>query len=192
METGDPDPQETEQQGAIGADPSGPLAPAISTAYPAGRHSTPGGLLALLPSFWVYLVIGIPFVILGVWGGFGESFRTGAASAFMCGAVAAAFGEAGIEWARDKIPAFMLPGSRKAVVKSGEALSPPVVTYKVGAVVLALGFFAWNMYFAVADKRIQHPTIDWIQIIVFISAAFYAANVRWPLDRLLQRQSTAQ
>jgi hypothetical protein len=167
METGGLDPQETEQQGAIGG-------------------NRPGSLLLplLLPSFWVYIVIGVPFVILGVWGGFGESFRTGAASAFMCGAIAAAFGEAGIEWARTKIPAFMLPGSREAVAKSDGSRSPVVVWYTLTAILLALWFFAWNMYFAVADKRIRHLTIDWIQITVFIAAAFYAANVRWPLHLL--------
>jgi hypothetical protein len=120
-------------------------------------------------TYWLYPAIGIPFVILGWWGGFGAAFQSGAASAFMCGAIIAALGECLFENWKDGFTRF------KAMVKTpGKDRAAAIF-----AVVLATTFFFLNMYFAVADKKVPHPAVDWIQVTVFIVTAVFLPQARF-------------
>lgn len=162
-----------------------------------GGFKLPAIVISFIPSFWILIVIGVPFVILGCWGGFGQSFKTGAASAFICGAIAAAFGEALIEWGKDKLPSILRPTIPQSIFGEIESpdteapsqarglraeIDPLSIATVLLTFVLAIGIFAWNLYFAVADKRLLHPALDALQIVAFIVAAFYASNVRWVLS----------
>lgn len=120
-----------------------------------------------LPYYWLYLVIGAPYLILAWVYGFGPSFKTGAASFFICGAIIAAAGENLIDQVKDGFARL------RASLKSRQ-LNIPVVSAAV-----SLGFLGWNMYFAVADKTVKHPSIDWVQIVVFICAAIYLPPMRF-------------
>jgi hypothetical protein len=120
-------------------------------------------------TWWLYPAIGIPYLILGWWGGFGASFKSGAASAFMCGAIIAALGENIFDHVKDGFSRF------RAVLKSKSA-----ETYSASfAFAVALGFFFWNMYFATADKAIHHSLVDWVQVVVFIVAATCLPQARF-------------
>jgi hypothetical protein len=113
---------------------------------------------------WIYLVIGIPFLILVLIGGWATEFRSGNASAFMCGAIVAAAAENFIErvteWAK------RVTGE----LKDSDEAQDEKESHAVGVTVLIsyfVGLFTWNAYFAVADKSVQYPTADWVQILAF-------------------------
>ena len=46
-----------------------------------------------LPYAWLYIVVGGPFLILGLTGGWSKAFETGAAAAYISGAALTAIGE---------------------------------------------------------------------------------------------------
>lgn len=117
-------------------------------------------------TFWLYPAIGIPFVILGAWGGFGPAFQGGAASAFMCGAIVAALGECAIDNWKDGFTRFKATRG-KARIGAFFALT------------LVSGFFWWNMYYAVADKTAVHPSVDWVQVTVFLVTAAFLPQARF-------------
>ena len=118
---------------------------------------------------WIYPAIGIPFLILGWWGGFGAAFQSGAASAFMCGAIIAALGECAFENWKDGF------AHAKAMIKA-KGKDRGMAFF---AVILATAFFLANMYFAVADKTALHPSVDWVQVTVFIVAAAFLPQARF-------------
>lgn len=120
-------------------------------------------------TYWMYPAIGIPFLILGWWGGFGAAFQSGAASAFMCGAIIAALAECAFENWKDGFTHLKVmvktPGKTRAAA--------------FFAVIIATAFFFLNMYFAVADKKVPHPAVDWVQVIVFVLAAMFLPQARF-------------
>jgi len=127
-----------------------------------------------LVNIYLYLVVGIPFVILGALGGWGKVFQSGGAAAFISGAIVAGIGELVIEQGRDGFSGVkaILPGSRSPDRDSeGQEI--------IGAFVVVAGLLIWNMYFAVADKYVQHPTVDWVQIVAFILAAVMLPGLRF-------------
>jgi hypothetical protein len=118
-------------------------------------------------AYWLYPVIGIPFVILGLWGGFSPAFQTGAASAFMCGAIVAALGECAIDNYKGRFARFKAARGKE---RFGGFL----------ALALAVIFFFWNMYYAVADhKTAGHPGVDSAQVTVFLVAAAFLPQARF-------------
>ena len=117
-------------------------------------------------TYWLWPAIAIPFGILGLWGGFGRAFETGAASAFMCGAIIAALGECLFDnW---KV------GFTRFKATRGKEQSSAFF-----ALALAIGFFWWNMYYAVADKTAVHASVDWVQITAFLVTAYSLPMARF-------------
>jgi len=117
--------------------------------------------------FWLYPAIAIPFGILGAWGGFGEAFEGGGASAFMCGAIVAAVGECVIDNYKDGF-------KRRFKATRGERRLAAI-----GALTLVTGFFWWNMFYAVADRTAAHPGVDAAQVIAFIITALFLPQARF-------------
>jgi len=117
---------------------------------------------------WVVVVCGVPYVIYGLLEGFPDTFRSGGASLFVCIAIAAALGESLVGLA---MKAF----TRRPV---GHIDREEVV----GLYVLSIGFFAWNMYFAVADKTVRIQTVDWVQILIFALGLFFGGLARWSTE----------
>ena len=111
-------------------------------------------------------------MILGLWGGFSPAFQSGAASAFMCGAIFAAFGECLIDNYKNGF-------RRRYKATRG--------TQRFGAffaLALAAIFFFWNMYYAVADKTAAHPGVDWAQVTVFLVAAAFLPQARFAFTEM--------
>ena len=117
--------------------------------------------------FWLYPAIAIPFGILGAWGGFGEAFEGGGASAFMCGAIVAAVGECVIDNYKDGF-------RRRFKATTGERRYAAIL-----ALALVSGFFWWNMFYAVADRAALHPGVDAVQVIAFIITALFLPQARF-------------
>jgi hypothetical protein len=114
---------------------------------------------------WLYSVVGIPFLILVIVGGWGNEFRSGDASAFMCGAIIAAFAENILEQIDQRIMHRKENGGN--VYKRKER---QLQIFGVSIVAIYLvGSLIWNGYFAVADKAIVHPSVDKVQIVVFFA-----------------------
>jgi hypothetical protein len=128
----------------------------------AHRDSTPELLLKfLLPFIWFYIVIGIPFVILGVKHGWGYLFKSGDAAAFMCGAIVAALAENIIEQIPDKFAALKHEFTR--ISKSIDETGMTDVQWYMAALV----FLGWNLYYAFSDGTAGHTGWDWVQLVVF-------------------------
>ena len=117
--------------------------------------------------FWLYPAIAIPFGILGAWGGFGEAFEGGGASAFMCGAIVAAVGECVFDNFKDgfRVRFKATKGERRYAA--------------IFALALVSGFFWWNMSYAVADRTAAHPGVDAAQVIAFIITALFLPQARF-------------
>jgi hypothetical protein len=147
----------------------------------AGEPGDTGTAKSLSPIafIWIYVVIGIPYIILGLVGGFGTSFRSGDASTFMCGAIIAAVGENLIGQAENGFPRFRKP---KPGTCPGSRARGIVSLHVAYFVILTLGTLAWNLYFAVQDKTVHYPPLDWVQILAFYSAATSLVTLRFILS----------
>jgi hypothetical protein len=122
-------------------------------------------------TYWLWPAIGIPFVILGFWGGFSPAFQSGAASAFMCGAIIAALGEC------------LIDNYKNGFRRRFKATTGTQRYAAFGALILSAIFFFWNMYYAVADKK-PHSGVDTAQVIVFLVAAAYLPQARFAFTEM--------
>lgn len=122
-------------------------------------------------TYWLYPAIGIPFVILGLWGGFSPAFQSGAASAFMCGAIFAALGEC------------LIDNYKNGFRRRWQATRGTQRFGAFFALALAAIFFFWNMYYAVADKT-AHSGVDTAQVIVFLVAAVFLPQARFAFTEM--------
>lgn len=130
---------------------------------PEGHDSTQTLVLKfLLPFVWVYLVIGIPLVILGFRDGWGPLFKSGEAAAFMCGAIVGALVENIIEQVPDKFAALKKAFSHP--LKSIDETGMNDLEWYIAAFVL----LAWNMYYAFSDTTVKSPGWDWVQLFIFV------------------------
>lgn len=134
-----------------------------------------------LTNSYMYLVVGIPFVILALVRGWGAVFQSGEASAFIAGAIVAGIGELVIEQGKNGFSDVKSSFSNfKATFASSPAPSRDADADEfIWAFVAVAGFLAWNLYFAVADESVQHPTVDWVQIVAFILAAIMLPAARF-------------
>ncbi|MGE5287476.1 MAG: hypothetical protein ACM3ML_09790 [Micromonosporaceae bacterium] len=127
---------------------------------------------------WLYGVVGIPFVILAAIDGWGNAFRSGDASAFMCGAIVASFAESVIEQVDIFVthlkayPKNRYQSKERTLKAFHSFIMEPDSLYRLTMVVFVIGFLIWNGYFAVADKTVHHSSVDWVQIVVFLVTVF--------------------
>jgi len=137
---------------------------------------TPTSKELFLLYVWLPLIFGIPYVILGLVGGFGTTFRSGDASTFICGALVGAVGENIIGRAESRSSRFRKPkSSTRTDSSTGELITPQAITVLISA----LGLLAWNMYFAFQAKTVDYPPIDWVQIVAFAVAATQLTSLRF-------------
>ena len=126
-----------------------------------------------LPYTWLYLVVGVPYAIFLINGGWAEPFRTGAATAFIAGVTITAVGENIIvQYLDDKFAKATAP-----MRSSSSELRFDVVSIFI-AVLALLG---WLLYYAVTQKSVPHPTVDFVQIIAFFLICAYLPYVRFAL-----------
>ena len=74
---------------------------------------------------------------------------------------------------------------------SHEPIGPLDTDFVLGAYLIAAGMFAWNMYFAVADKTVRLPTVDWVQVLAFVLGLICAGFARWATEKGLLEPLTA-
>ncbi len=143
---------------------------------------TPTARFPFITLIWLPVVVGVPYAILGLVGGFGNSFRSGEASTFICGALVAAVGETLIEQGKNESSWLKkLRQVARANSKISKIISSEVFWFGfVG--IPALGILAWNMYFALQDKTVSYPPIDWLQVVAFASALVQLTSVRFFLS----------
>lgn len=140
---------------------------------------TPTVNFPFIAYIWLYVVFGIPYVILGIVGGFGTTFRSGDASTFICGALVGAVGENLIGRAENRSSRFRKPKSDTHTdSRTGELTTPQAIT----VLIFALALLAWNMYFAFQPKTVHYPPIDWVQIVAFAVAATQLTSLRFFLS----------
>jgi hypothetical protein len=121
---------------------------------------------------WLLFVVILPYLIYGfAEESFAATFRSGGASLFICIALIAAIGE-GVVKVLDQ--AF-----------SHEPIGPLDSDSLVAWYVIGTALFAWNMYFAVADKTVRVPSVDWVQIVAFVLGLIAAGYARWATDETL-------
>lgn len=140
---------------------------ATSAASASAETDRPDNRQTVIFTFWLYPAIGIPFAILGAWGGFGQAFQGGGASAFMCGAIVAAVGECVIDNYKNGFT------SRFKATKGEQRFAAFL------ALALVSGFFWWNMAYAVADRTALRPGVDAAQVTAFIVTALVLPQARF-------------
>jgi hypothetical protein len=113
---------------------------------------------------WLLAAVIVPFVLLILIGGWGATFRSGDASAYIVGAVIVCVAESALQQLGPN------PEPLKATLKyflknvdSGVEINTSAATIAA----LAISLAAWNIYFAIHDRHVAVPTVDWVQIVVF-------------------------
>ena len=114
---------------------------------------------------WLMIAILLPFFLLVLIGGWGETFRSGDASAYIVGAIITCVAESALQQIGPN------PEPRKVIRKyffktsadSGSEINSHVVTI----VAFAVALMAWNIYFAIHDRHVAVSTVDWVQILIF-------------------------
>jgi hypothetical protein len=118
---------------------------------------------------WFWLVVGVPFFILGQTGGWGSLFKSGAASVFICGATFAALGENLIDQGKEEFATWKK-------IRSGTLPLHPLSVFET---LIGLGFLVWNMYLAVGS--LKGSASPWQQIVAFVLLALYLPIFRFVL-----------
>jgi hypothetical protein len=132
----------------------------------------------MLPYLWLYAAIGFPLLILGIRDGWGYLFRSGDAAAFIVGAIFGALVENIIELSPGKFALLkkVLSGLRGSSSKSEDdrlvSTIVRVIRYYIivalfSYYIVALVFLGWNIVFSFSDLTVHHPSVDWVQIVVF-------------------------
>lgn len=141
--------------------------------------NTPHGGIPFDPDtlgmFWVLIVLGVPFVILILLKGWGATFRSGDAAAFICGVVVASIGENLLDQAQNNFSQV------KSFIANRKAAPQRLVR---NFIVINVAFLVWNAYFVVTDKYGRGLTVDWVQIVAFFGAVTFLPFLRFALTSL--------
>jgi hypothetical protein len=116
---------------------------------------------------WGYIIALVPFILIVVFRGWDETFRTGEAYMYLLGLTAAVIGENFIG---------IYEHGPKKIGNSSETWGALAV---LSAVVL--GITAWGVVLVVVQPRISHPTTSWIQVVLFFTAITVPADLRFSL-----------
>jgi hypothetical protein len=120
---------------------------------------------------WFCLAAVAPFVILALIGGWGETFQSGDASAYILGAIVVCVAESIFQQKDDNFATLKRYWSKSS--HWGPRYSVSLSAF--GAIVL----FTWNMYFAIHDRHVGTPSVDWVQILIFCIALFSLPGIRF-------------
>lgn len=120
----------------------------------------------ILRIVWFWVVAFGPFMLIVIFRGWDETFRSGEAYLYLIGVTVAVLGEVGIELAENGTKSIKsLPSDDK------------IVTIIELAVVLAAA--AWGAVLVVTQPRIHNPTTSRVQVVVFFLALNYLAAIRF-------------
>ena len=142
--------------------------PAAAAPPPPSPVAEPAPDVDLIPNLWLIGVVGIPFLIVGLTGGWNETFQTGGASAFICGLIVAAVAENLIQLTEAKFSRW-----REMFVATGDAPSFYV----------ALGLFVWNGWIALTAHTVAKPQVTGMQLSAFLLAAVLLPFIRFAFTR---------
>src|ERR1700722_18848723 len=103
------------------------------------------------PGSWFLLAVLVPFVILVLIGGWGETFQSGDASVYVLGAVVVCFVESIFQQREDNFATLKKYRSELSTYWG------PLYTVGLG-VSTGMVLFAWNLYFAIHDRHVAAPS----------------------------------
>jgi hypothetical protein len=118
--------------------------------------------------WWFFPAIVVPFVLLLVIGGWGGTFQSGDASAYIVAAVIVSVTESIFQQREENFEVLRrLWVDIKEKRYDSDVLE--VISIVAGASLVAI---VWNMYFAIHDRHVAMPSVDWVQILIFFAALF--------------------
>jgi hypothetical protein len=146
---------------------------------PDAPSSTQEMLLQDQVTNWTVFAVVVPFILLVLIGGWGGTFESGDASAYIVGAAIVAIVENIFQQREDGFRAFRKllssVGSEDADAGStGISWSDLAQNF-----LIAIGCTAWNLYYAIHDRRVSRPTVDWVQILLFFASLGILSMVRF-------------
>jgi len=128
--------------------------------------------------YWYVFAGLLPFILLVLIGGWNETFKSGDASAYVVGAIIVGITENFFQQREDDFATFrrLLSSFRKENVKAGNSSLRGTFVQNL---LIAVGCTVWNLYYAVHDRRVSNPTVDWVQILLFSASLGALAIVRF-------------
>jgi hypothetical protein len=124
------------------------------------------------PSGWFFIAIVAPFIILVLVGGWGETFQSGDASAYIVGAVIVCVAESILQQREDNFATL------KRYWNNRRSQWGPLYSVAL-APVCGIAIFIWSIYFAIHDRHVGTPTVDWVQILFFFISLPALASIRF-------------
>jgi hypothetical protein len=115
---------------------------------------------------WVWGVAFAPFMLIVIFRGWDETFRSGEAYLYLIGVTVAVLGEVGIELAEN----------------GTKGIKSLPLDDKIGAIIelaVVLAAAAWGAVLVVTQPRIHNPTTSWVQVVIFFLALSYLTATRF-------------
>ena len=119
-----------------------------------------------LSGVWFWVVALVPFILIVIFRGWNETFRSGEAYLYLIGLTVAVLGEVGIELAEN----------------GTQGIKDLPLGAKIGSIIelaISLAAAAWGVVLVISQPRIHNPTTSWVQVIVFYLALTYLAGTRF-------------
>lgn len=127
---------------------------------------------------WTVYAVVVPFILLVLIGGWGDTFQSGDASAYIVGAAIVATVENIFRQREDGFTSFRRLMSR-AAREDVDANTRSSWSNLAQNLLIAAGCTVWNLYYAIHDRRVSHPTVDWVQILLFFASVGILSVVRF-------------
>jgi hypothetical protein len=146
---------------------------------PTEPTGTQTGLVQDMQYNWLTAAVLVPFGLLILIGGWGATFRKGAASIFIVGVAITCIAESAFQQLGPNpepleiIRRYFL--KRPPSSSDGIRIDSSVTTMAFLSIVI----ITWNMYFAIHDTQIAHPTVDYVQIVAFFGSLCLLPTVRF-------------
>jgi hypothetical protein len=149
--------------------------------------STPEGLAARRRSdqvestimIWVYAAVALPFALSLLISGWGNTFKSGDASAFMAATITVCMVECilqQISEGPEESRRWWIQLIRKSPARRGKQARP---ISPRGLLISFLLIFGLNMYYAISDRHIAYQTVDWVQILAFFVSLLLLPAIRF-------------
>ena len=128
---------------------------------------------------WIYAAVALPFVLSLLISGWGDTFKSGDASAFMAGTITVCLAECILQQNSEGPEEFKRWWGqliRRSPVPRGRGARP------IGPRGLLFFFtliFAVNMYYSISDRHVVNQTVDWVQILVFFACLGLLPGIRF-------------
>jgi hypothetical protein len=139
------------------------LADCILSNLPSAPTRRQSALTGDLMQIWSYPAAVVPFIILVLIGGWGGTFQSGDASAYIVGAIVVCVTESIFQQRENDFAILRKRWDR----------------HMVFTILACVTILTWNMYFAVHDRHTGKPSVDWIQILFFFLSLFFLPRFRF-------------